>query len=168
MMTEINSLVSDKQLDNFLTCVLPEYNLRINYPVTWRIVSNKAFLHNNIVVGFGIPIENPTELSFDSFCVYVLDMPANYSIALDGFIGLVMHDLEDTCPKYNLIELISTTLGGMPAYQIVFTGAGQKKLGISAIKGSKVYMISYDARPERYLKNLSTVEQMITSFEFLS
>jgi hypothetical protein len=30
-----------------------------------------------------------------------------------------------------------------------------------------VYIISYGARSERYLKNLSTVEQMIASFEFL-
>jgi hypothetical protein len=160
--------VSDKQPGNFLTCVLPEYNLRINYPAAWQIVSNKTFLFNNIVVGFGIPKENSTDLSFDSLCVCVLDMPANYSISLDEFIDLVMRDLKDTCPEYNLRELIPTTLGGAPAYQIVFTETGQKKLGISAIKGSKVYMVSYGARPERYLKNLSTVERMITSFEFLS
>jgi hypothetical protein len=56
----------------------------------------------------------------------------------------------------------------VPAYQIVFTEIGQKKLGISATKGNKVYMVSYGTRPERYLKYISTVEQMIVSFEFLS
>jgi hypothetical protein len=54
--------------------------------MTWQIVNNKAFLHNNIVVGFGIPKENPTDLSFDSLCVYALDIPGNYSISLDEFI----------------------------------------------------------------------------------
>jgi len=149
-------------------CVLPEYNLRINYPAAWQIVGNKAILYNNMVVGFGIPKENSTDLSFDSLCVYVLDMPANYNISLNEFIDLNIRDLKDTRSEFNLIESTPTTLGGVPAYQIVFTETGQKKLGVSAIKGSKVYMVSYGARPERYLKYISTVEQMIASFEFLS
>ena len=157
----------NKKPDNFLVYVLPEYGLKIIYPAAWQTVSNKAFLRNNIVVGFGIPKDNPADLSFDSLCVYALDMPANYSISLEEFIDLVTHDSKDTCPEFNLIESMPTTLAGVPAYQIVFTETGQKKLIVSAIKGSKVYMISYGARPERYLKNLSTVEQMIVSFEFL-
>jgi hypothetical protein len=149
-------------------CVLPEYNLRINYPAAWQIVGNKAILYNNMVVGFGIPKENSTDLSFDSLCVYVLDMPANYNISLNEFIDLNIRDLKDTRSEFNLIESTPTTLGGVPAYQIVFTETGQKKLGVSAIKENKVYMVSYGARPERYLKYISTVEQMIASFEFLS
>jgi hypothetical protein len=160
--------VTNKQPDNFAVCVLPEYGLKINYPMTWQIVGNETFLHNNnIVVGFGIPKENPADLSFDSLCIYSLDMPANHNISLDEFIDLIMRDLKDTCPEFNLIDLTPTTLGGVSAYQIVFTETGQKKLGVSAIKGSKAYIVSYGARPERYLKNLSTVEQMIVSFEFL-
>jgi hypothetical protein len=122
-------------------CVLPEYNLRINYPAAWQIVGNKAILYNNMVVGFGIPKENSTDLSFDSLCVYVLDMPANYNISLNEFIDLNIRDLKDTRSEFNLIESTPTTLGGVPAYQIVFTETGQKKLGVSAIKGSKVYMV---------------------------
>jgi hypothetical protein len=160
--------VINKQTDNFIVCVLPEYNLRINYPAAWQIVGNKAILYNNMVVGFGIPKENSTDLSFDSLCVYVLDMPANYNISLNEFIDLNIRDLKDTRSEFNLIESTPTTLGGVPAYQIVFTETGQKKLGVSAIKESKVYMVSYGARPERYLKYISTVEQMIASFEFLS
>ena len=158
----------NKQTDNFIVCVLPEYNLRINYPAAWQIVGNKAILYNNMVVGFGIPKENSTDLSFDSLCVYVLDMPANYNISLNEFIDLNIRDLKDTRSEFNLIESTPTTLGGVPAYQIVFTETGQKKLGVSAIKENKVYMVSYGARPERYLKYISTVEQMIASFEFLS
>jgi hypothetical protein len=160
--------VINKQTDNFIVCVLPEYNLRINYPAAWQIVGNKAILYNNMVVGFGIPKENSTDLSFDSLCVYVLDMPANYNISLNEFIDLNIRDLKDTRSEFNLIESTPTTLGGVPAYQIVFTETGQKKLGVSAIKENKVYMVSYGARPERYLKYISTVEQMIASFEFLS
>jgi hypothetical protein len=160
--------VINKQNDNFTGCVLLEYNFRINYPAVWQIVDNNSILYNNMVVGFGIPKENPTDLSFDSLCIYVLDMPANYNISLSEFIDLNVRDLEDTRPEFNLINAAPTTLGGVPAYQIVFTETGQKKLDISAIKGNKVYMVSYDVRPERYLKYLSTVEQMIASFEFLS
>jgi PsbP-like protein len=160
--------VINKQTDNFIVCVLPEYNFRINHPAAWQIVGNKAILYNNMVVGFGIPKENSTDLSFDSLCIYVLDMPANYNISLNEFIDLNIRDLKDTRPGFNLIESTPTTLGGVPAYQIVFTEIGQKKLGISAIKGNKVYMVSYGTRPERYLKYISTVEQMIASFEFLS
>ena len=158
----------NKQTDNFIVYVLPEYNLRISYPAAWQIVDNKAFLYNNMVVGFGIPKENSTDLSFDSLCIYVMDMPGNYSISLNEFIDLNIRDLKDTRPEFNLIESTPTTLGGVPAYRIVFTETGQKKLGISAIKGNKVYIVSYGTRPERYLKYLSTIEQMIASFEFLS
>jgi hypothetical protein len=132
------------------------------------MVNKKAILHDNIVVGFGIPKENPTDLSFDSLYVRLLDIPANYTISLNDFIELNRGDLKDTRPKFSLIESTPTTLGGVPAYQIVYTDIGQKKLGISVINGNKAYMVSYGARPERYLKYLSTVEQMIASFEFLS
>ncbi len=97
-----------------------------------------------------------------------MDMPGNYNISLNEFIDLNIRDLKDTRPEFNLIESTPTTLGEVPAYRIVFTETGQKKLGISAIKGNKVYMVSYGTRPERYLKYLSTVEQMIASFGFLS
>jgi len=63
--------VINQQTDNFIVCVYTEYNLRINTPSAWHIVDNKAILYNNIVVGFGIPKENPTDLSFDSLCMYV-------------------------------------------------------------------------------------------------
>jgi hypothetical protein len=119
--------VINKQNDNFTGCVLPEYNFRINYPAVWQIVDNNSILYNNnMVVGFGIPKENPTDLSFDSLCIYVLDMPANYNISLSEFIDLNVHDLEDTRSEFNLIEVTPTTLGGVPAYQIVFTETGQK------------------------------------------
>jgi hypothetical protein len=159
--------VNNKKTNNFIVCVLPEYGLKIDYPMTWQIVNNKAFLHNNIVVGFGIPKENPTDLSFDSLCVYALDIPGNYSISLDEFIDLIIRELKETCPRFYLIESNPTTLGGVSAHQIAFTETGQKKLGVYAIKRGRVYIISYGARSERYLKNLSTVEQMIASFEFL-
>jgi len=119
--------VINQQTDNFIVCVYTEYNLRINTPSAWHIVDNKAILYNNIVVGFGIPKENPTDLSFDSLCMYVLGMPANYNISLNEFIDLNIHDLKDTRPKFNLIESTPTTLGGVPVYQIVFTETGQKK-----------------------------------------
>jgi hypothetical protein len=117
--------VINQQTDNFIVCVYTEYNLRINTPSAWHIVDNKAILYN-IVVGFGIPKENPTDLSFDSLCMYVLGMPANYNISLNEFIDLNIHDLKDTRPKFNLIESTPTTLGGVPVYQIVFIETGQK------------------------------------------
>ena len=35
------------------------------------------------------------------------------------------------------------------------------------MKGDKIYNIMYDSKPEKYLEHLSSVEQMIASFEFL-
>ena len=61
-----------------------------------------------------------------------------------------------------LLESIATTAGGLPAQQAVFLAGGRKYLYVFTPRASKVYLIVYVSTPEKYLKFLSIVEQMIT------
>jgi len=67
-----------------------------------------------------------------------------------------------------LLESTATTVAGLPAQQTVFMAGGKKYLYVFTPRADKLYLIIYVSVPEKYLKFLSIVEQMIASFEFIS
>ena len=67
-----------------------------------------------------------------------------------------------------LLDSTLTTLGGLPAQQAVFTAGGRKYLYVFTPRANNVYFITYVSISEKYLKFLSVIEQMMTSFEFVS
>ena len=69
--------------------------------------------------------------------------------------------------NFEILESSLSTFVGMPAYQIVYIENGVKILAVVTTKGNKAFAIMYFSRPEKYQEYLSTVEQMITSFEFI-
>ena len=56
---------------------------------------------------------------------------------------------------------------GLLVCQIVYIEKGVKSIAVVTTKGNKAFAIMYFSRPEKYQEYLSTVEQMIASFEFI-
>jgi hypothetical protein len=82
--------------------------------------------------------------------------------------GSTIESFKKKNSDFVFLESISTTLGGLPAQQVVFTAGGRMYLYVFTPRATKVYFIMYMSMPEKYLKFLPVVEQMITSFEFIS
>jgi eukaryotic-like serine/threonine-protein kinase len=156
----------------FLECVLPEYGLKISYPTTWEKV-NKTDLRPPLVIGFRRPKKSNSDHFLESVGIAIIDVSSDlvtspsYAILkeyVDGNIADLKHRFSD----FVLAESAPTTIAGNEAHQLVYIERGTKNLAIFTVKGNKVYNIVYRSRPEVFLKYLSTVEQMIASFEFLS
>jgi eukaryotic-like serine/threonine-protein kinase len=146
----------------------PEYNLKIGFPDTWRKI-DKTTESQPFIVAFRRLKENPSDLYLESVDIQVRDIPTNISnMSLGQYIELQIKNLKAVNPDFSLVESTPTTIAGNAAHQLLYISKGDKRLFISTIKGDKIYNIMYNSKPEKYQEYLSTIEQMIASFEFLS
>ena len=148
---------------NYLECVVPEWNFKINYPASWLRV-DRAFVGPPVVVGFMSPKESPSDPFMESFNVATEDVP---DVTLQSLVDSSVANKKQSDPSFVLIESVPTTLGGIPAHQIVFTESELKSLCVMALKQRKSYYLLYQAKPDKYIKFLAIAEQMISSFQFL-
>jgi hypothetical protein len=88
-------------------------------------------------------------------------------MTLDTFVQGSINSLKKDNSDFSLIESTSTTLGGVPAHQIVFLANHKKALTVLTIRNNVAYWLTYYSEPEKYQKFLSSAEQMISSFKFL-
>ena len=146
----------------------PEYNLKIDFPDTWRKI-DKTTESQPFIIAFRRLKENPSDLYLESVDIQVRDIPTNISnISLSQYIELQIKNLKAVNPDFSLVESTPTTIAGNAAHQLLYISKGDKRLFFSTIKGDKIYNITYNSKPEKYQEYLSTIEQMIASFEFLS
>ena len=150
---------------NFFECVLREFDIKINYPSTW-LRRDDLITDPNTRAMFQSPQEDPTDQLLESVLVSVDSSIGN--MTLDTFIQGNIVDLRQNNPNFNLIESTATTLGGVPAHQIVFSTNTRQCLIVATIRHQKAYYVMYYSEGEKYQKFLSSAEQMISSFEFLS
>jgi hypothetical protein len=152
---------------NFLQCLLPEYNLKINYPSTWEKADrNTSVIPHPYVVVFAPPVESFPSSYREFVGISIVDNTINSVMeCMDQHIDRI----RNAEPNYNILESSSTTIQGSPAYRLRYiNGGGIKILAVATRREDKVYSIMYFSRPKKYQEYLFTVEQMITSFEFLS
>jgi hypothetical protein len=148
---------------NFLECLLPEYNIKINYPSTW---TRRDDTSGAMKVAFQSPKENPTDRFLDGLAVAVDETLGN--MTPQHFIEVNIADMKKNNSDFTLFESTPTTLSGAPAHQMVYMTNKTKSLIVATVKNNIFYWIQYSSEPESYLKFLSSVEQMISSFEFLN
>ena len=155
--------------DNFLECVLPEYNMKINYPATWH-KADKQDLKPPLVVGFRSLKESSSDIILESVAISITRISTNLSKSLtpQKCAELMISSTKEKNADFVLLESTATTVGGLPAHQVVFTYGRKKFLQVFTPRADKVYQIIYVSAPEKYLRFLSIVEQMIASFEFKS
>jgi PsbP-like protein len=167
--------VSDRQIkeeDNFLEYALPEYGFKIDYPATWELI-NKADIHPPVVAAFRRPKESHSDPFLERVGIAIMDVSPDLvnspsHVILKEHIDGNIADLRNRFPDFRLMESAPTTVAGNEAHQLVYIERGTKNLAIFTVNGNKLYNIVYRSRPRAHIKYLSTAEQMIASFEFLS
>jgi eukaryotic-like serine/threonine-protein kinase len=153
---------------NFLKYESPEYKLKIDFPATWEKMDDKTVLPPSFVIWFASPFEVPLDSYRESVGVSVSVVDKTFT-SLKECIDNYIDNIKKTFSDSAVLDSLPTTIAGLSAYQMVYIGEhGIKISAVVTTKENKVYAIMYFAKPEKYQEYLSTVEQMIASFEFLS
>jgi hypothetical protein len=88
-------------------------------------------------------------------------------MTLQKFIEVSIAQTRRENSDFKQLESTPTTLSGLPAHQIVYLANNLKWLVVVTVRKNVFYWLQYCSEPEKYQKFLSSVEQMISSFEFL-
>jgi serine/threonine-protein kinase len=148
---------------NFREFILRENNIKINYPSNW--IRNYDNSNPMVKAIFQSPKERPTDQRRGTVFVGIDDTIGN--VTLDTFNENVIKSYSQGRSDFKLIESSPSTLSGITAHQIIFSTSQIKVLNVSTIKDKVAYWVMYAAEPDKYLKFLSSAEQMISSFEIL-
>jgi PsbP-like protein len=148
----------------------PDFGIKLEYPSTWRKVDYHANFEQyggNILASFIAPQKNKPSgiLTVQILSVHTKNIdPAQYD-------NLYLNSLREN-KDFELNESnTNVTLGGNPAHMLKYiytdesVGGVQNALSIYTINGNRVYTITFQAPPEKYLAYLPTVQKMIESFE---
>lgn len=131
----------------------------MKYPSDW---SKEEPTSGPITVLFGIPTNNASENL--NVQVFNLSTGDTLSSTTSDIIAGVQN-----LSNFTRIQAGNATLAGASAYKIVYTanddkGDFLKIMQIWAVKGGKVYLITYKAAPNNYDTYAGTAQQMIDSF----
>ena len=147
---------------SFNECILPELNVKINYPSSW---TRRDDTTGTLKVLFQSPKEDPTDPFLDALGVAVNETSGN--MTLQKFIEVSIAQTRRENSDFKQLESTPTTLSGLPAHQIVYLANNLKWLVVVTVRKNIFYWLQYCSEPEKYQKFLSSVEQMVSSFEFL-
>ena len=140
----------------FVTYDNPTFGVRIQYPSDWGRL-DLSFLQQSADIDF-YPLAD-TSLA-KNVKIQVNNLPSR-NMTLEEYTNSQINPLEE-----RLLESNTTTLAGIPGYEIVFTSLqGLKTMQVWTIKNEKAYIISYVAQEEDYEKELQVAQKMIDSFE---
>ena len=140
----------------FVTYDNPTFGVRIQYPSDWGRL-DLSFLQDSADIDF-YPLAD-TSLA-KNVKIQVINLPSR-NMTLEEYTNSQINPLEEKLLKSN-----TTTLAGIPGYEIVFTSVqGLKTMQVWTIKDDKAYIITYVAKEEDYENDLQVAEKMIDSFE---
>ncbi len=159
-------------LENYRLFRSTPLGFSMEYPDFWTKSSNNA---EGLAV-FLTPSEGYSDDYNESVSVrrFALDMEGEtaYNDYVKGYVA----DLENTLKNYKLVSETDTTLGGQPAYQIVYEStsgeSADKKsemrfMQIFTQQGEYIYVVSYMAEFSSYSYFLTYAEKMISTFRFI-
>jgi serine/threonine-protein kinase len=140
----------------FVTYDNPTFGVRIQYPSDWGRL-DLSFLQDSADIDF-YPLAD-TSLA-KNVKIQVINLPSR-NMTLEEYTNSQINPLEEKLLKSN-----TTTLAGIPGYEIVFTSVqGLKTMQVWTIKDDKGYIITYVAKEEDYENDLQIAQKMIDSFE---
>jgi eukaryotic-like serine/threonine-protein kinase len=143
------------------------FGIKLQYPSSWDKEQNGTRQDTETdVVTFSPPAIN----SNASLDVTIDDISDEKGIALTQYASSSISDLKQSLKSFKLVGLTTNNvLAGLPAYKSVYTYTDQntifKDMEIGAIKGNKVYSLTYEAGINEYNDYLPIIQKMIDSFE---
>jgi hypothetical protein len=153
---------------NLLTYQNSTFGIKIQYPSNWEKQENGTRQDTQTdIVTFLSPVIN----SRANLDVSIDDISGEKGISLTQYANQNIADLNQSLPDAKLIasNTNNVAIAGLPAYRMVYTSADGntilKTMEIGAMKGDKVYILTYEAAMQEYAKYLSVIQRMIDSFQ---
>ncbi|MGB7954422.1 MAG: PsbP-related protein, partial [Candidatus Nitrosopolaris sp.] len=156
-----------KSTTNFLQYANSTYGIKLQYPSSWDKEENGTKQDTETdVVTFSPPAIN----SNASLDISIDDISDEKGIALAQYASSGVSDLKQSLKNFKLVGLsTNSVLAGLPAYKSIYTYVDQntifKDMEIGAIKGDKVYILTYEAGMNEYDKYLPVIQELINSFQ---
>ena len=145
-----------------------EYQLNLKYPKNWQAkdVGNKNPILGTEVVKF-LPRENDGDTLHLTLNIEEISSEPS---TIEEFRDRAIEQIRKYS-QYRIIEKGQTTLGGEPAYYIVFAGdSGQENLKKRQVFAQKsdgeFYVLTYTAEADKYDEFFNDAQAIIKSFEF--
>jgi hypothetical protein len=139
---------------DFTTYENPKFGIRLQYPSDWGRL-DLSFLGASADIDF-YPL-NDTSGTKD-VRIQVKALPLQ-NMTLEQYTNTQINSVEG-----QILESNATTLGNLPAHEIVFTNIGLKTLQVWTLKDDKVYTITYVAEEDDYENELQIAQRIIESF----
>jgi S1-C subfamily serine protease len=156
---------------DILTYENTSYGIRIQYPANWTKDEQDFDPSDGItdIVSFSSPFENRLDIYSENLGIH-LESLTDQNMTLEEYANLLITRYNETLADFNLIESnTSTTLGGNPAYSLIYTDkeddTNYKSMEIGTIIEDRVYFIDYIAEEDNYSHYLPIIQMMINSLE---
>jgi eukaryotic-like serine/threonine-protein kinase len=156
-----------KSTTNFLPYVNSTYGIKLQYPFSWDKEENGTKQDTETdVVTFYPPAAN----SNASLDISIDDISDEKGIGLAQYASSGVSDLKQSLTNFKSLGLATNSvLAGLPAYKSIYTYVDQntifKDMEIGAIKGDKIYILTYEAGINEYDKYLPIIQELINSFQ---
>jgi hypothetical protein len=153
---------------NLLTYQNSTFGIKLQYPSNWEKQENgtRQDIQTDIVTFLSPVINSRANLD-----VSIDDISGEKGISLTQYANQNIADLNQSLPDAKLIasNTNNVVIAGLPAYRMVYTSADGstilKTMEIGAMKGDKVYILTYEAAMQEYAKYLPVIQRMIDSFQ---
>jgi hypothetical protein len=156
-----------------LTYKNDSYGVNIQYPANWSLNpgegNDNSGDSSTDIVTFS-PKDTSSSVTFDVSVDKVVDSSEN----LKQYVSDSISDNKIELKNYTASEPIlnGVILASSPAYKVIysFTDQGEniKGLETGTMVGNKVYFITYENSPSKFVSDLPTVQKMIDSFKLAS
>lgn len=150
--------------NNLLTYENSKYGIRIQYPSSWMKEESHNQSSNDIV-----RFSSPAGIALLSI---VSTGRVSESKPLELYANAGIDVLRHTFSNFSLVSSNSSTVGGIPAQEIVYTasmpsGLKLKFIQFLTIKDARDFILTSAALQDEFTKYLPTIQTMVNSFSFI-
>lgn len=144
-------------------------NFKLKYPKNWQVNRYSPNEFSQIVAEFVPPNSYNTEEIKPKIFIEIRELKK--PLSLTEIRQAAASEINAFLPNSDIFEKKEIELDSQPAYLLVYTGLEGKnklqKMQIGTIKGNNLYVLTYEAKRDRYPEYQPTIQAMIDSFEFI-
>lgn len=126
------------------------YNIAFQYPSDWKFV--EGFMET--VVAFLSPPENANDTFSENVNLIIDELAQAPGVTLDEYFEVSRAQLATSITDYSLVSTGDSTISGMPAKTLVFTGSQDgftlKWYQVYIIANNKAYVVTFTAENVKY------------------
>lgn len=156
---DVNRIVTYTDKDKIFT---------VNHPAGWKVKRN----FRGVRVMFVSPLDGELDTFQENVTVNIQDISTS-PMGLQEYSDTAIKQMEVVFMKNFELEESTyvATLGGLPAYRVIFTGKGEdteiRYYMIWALDGNTAYQMTYTGLPSQFDKFYSVADNMMKSFTLL-